>query len=88
MLKKVRRAVRCTNRRMAGVEDAIRGAVPSRYGGMEWQMIYQRTNRIHEMSCGEVGSHLYSRMCCAGKSARSAPVRGGGDGWEGLLESS
>ncbi|XP_061615377.1 plectin a isoform X6 [Phyllopteryx taeniolatus] len=31
---------------------------------------YRRTNYIHEMSCGEVGPHLYSRMCCADERDR------------------
>ena len=30
-------------------------------------LAYRRTNYIHEMSCGEVGAHLYGRMCCAGE---------------------
>ncbi|KAK5854657.1 hypothetical protein PBY51_004835 [Eleginops maclovinus] len=52
---------------MAGVEDTMRAAVPSWCGALELEMIYRRTNYIHEMSCGEVGPHLYSRMCCAGR---------------------
>lgn len=79
------RCARHKHTRMAGVEDTMRAAVPSWYGGLEREIIYRRTNYIHEMSCGEVGSHLYSRMCCAGRSERSAPVTGGGSGWEGLM---
>lgn len=79
------RCARHKHTRMAGVEDKMRAAVPSWYGGLEREIIYRRTNYIHEMSCGEVGSHLYSRMCCAGRSERSAPVTGGGSGWEGLM---
>ncbi|KAK1879997.1 Heme oxygenase 1 [Dissostichus eleginoides] len=52
---------------MAGVDDTMRAAVPSWCGGLELEMIYRRTNYIHEMSCGEVGPLLYSRMCCAGR---------------------
>ncbi|XP_065803929.1 plectin a isoform X5 [Labrus bergylta] len=55
---------------MAGVEEAMRAAVPSWPGGMEREIVYRRTNYIHEMSCGEVGSHLYSRMCCADERDR------------------
>ncbi|TKS89149.1 Plectin [Collichthys lucidus] len=50
---------------MAGVEDTMRAAVPSWYCGLDREILYRRTNYIHEMSCGEVGPHLYSRMCCA-----------------------
>ncbi|KAJ3608931.1 hypothetical protein NHX12_023459 [Muraenolepis orangiensis] len=28
-------------------------------------IIYGRTSYIHEMRCEDVGSHLYSRMCCS-----------------------
>lgn len=78
---------------MAGAEDAMHAAVPPWFGGLERDIYYRRTNYIHEMSCGEVGSHLYSRMCCAGRCARSAavsisvraPVTGAGSGWEGLM---
>ncbi|KAL7826935.1 hypothetical protein AOLI_G00321440 [Acnodon oligacanthus] len=28
-------------------------------------VIYGRASYIHELSCGQVGAHLYSRMCCA-----------------------
>lgn len=71
--------------RMAGMEDTMRASVPPWYGGLEGDLIYQRTTFIHEMSCGEVGSHLYSRMCCAGRCERCAPGIGGGSVWEGLL---
>ncbi|XP_060916489.1 plectin a isoform X6 [Labrus mixtus] len=55
---------------MAGVEETMRAAVPSWSGGMAREIVYRRTNYIHEMSCGEVGSHLYSRMCCADERDR------------------
>ncbi|XP_040910156.1 plectin a isoform X4 [Toxotes jaculatrix] len=55
---------------MAEVEDTMRAAVPSWYGGLEREIMYRRTNYIHEMSCGEVGAHLYSRMCCADERDR------------------
>lgn len=56
---------------MAGAEDAMHAALPLWFGGLERDIYYRRTNYIHEMSCGEVGSHLYSRMCCAGRCARA-----------------
>ncbi|CAB1447265.1 unnamed protein product [Pleuronectes platessa] len=62
---------------MAGVgERTHAGADPvsSWVGRPEWEMQYRRFNYIHEMSCGEVGAHLYSRMCCAGRFERSAAV--------------
>lgn len=78
VFQKVRRAPRLratqTHTGMAEVEDTVRAAGPSWYGGLEREVIYRRTNYIHEMSCGEVGSHLYRRMCCAGRSERSATV--------------
>ncbi|XP_029370793.1 plectin a isoform X3 [Echeneis naucrates] len=55
---------------MAGVEETMRAAVPPWYGGLEGGIVYRRTNYIHEMSCGEVGPHLYSRMCCADERDR------------------
>lgn len=60
---------------MAEVEDTM----PAWCGGA---MIYERTNYIHEMRCGEVGSHLYSRMCCAGTFGRPLSQEGGSV-WEG-----
>lgn len=52
---------------MAEVEETLRAA------GQPWcGVMYRRTNYIHEMSCGEVGAHLYGRMCCAGKVHRAA----------------
>ncbi|KAA8586221.1 hypothetical protein FQN60_007790, partial [Etheostoma spectabile] len=72
VFRNAQRAVRLraeqTHTRMAEVEDTMRAAVPSWCGGLEHQMLYRRTNYIHEMSCGEVGTHLYSRMCCADKA--------------------
>lgn len=67
---------------MAAAEDGMRAALPSWYGSLERETFYRRTNYIHEMSCGDMGSHLYGLMCCAGRSER--PVTGGGAGWEGL----
>ncbi|XP_069032362.1 plectin a isoform X8 [Embiotoca jacksoni] len=56
---------------MAGVEDTMQApSVPSWCSGLDWEHLYRRTNYIHEMSCGEVGSHLYSRMCCADERDR------------------
>lgn len=54
---------------MAGVEDAAL-PVTSWLGGMGERLLYRRHNYIHEMSCSEVGAHLYSRMCCAGRTVR------------------
>lgn len=56
----------------------MRAPVPLYYGEVEGERIYHRTTFIHEISCGQVGSHLYRRMCCAGRSERSASVGGGG----------
>ncbi|TNN35794.1 hypothetical protein EYF80_054048 [Liparis tanakae] len=58
---------------MAEVEDAVRAPAPTWCGG-GGVTFYRRTNYIHEMSCAEMGSHLYSRMCCAGRSGRP-PLR-------------
>lgn len=66
--------------RMAGAGDATQSTMPFYYGGVERESIYHRTTFIHELSCGQVGSHLYSRMCCAGRSERSSPVGRGGGG--------
>ncbi|XP_035039090.1 plectin a isoform X2 [Hippoglossus stenolepis] len=60
---------------MAGVGEKTHAAaaaapVPSWVGRPEWEMQYRRFNYIHEMSCGEVGAHLYSRMCCADERDR------------------
>ncbi|XP_042290852.1 plectin a isoform X4 [Thunnus maccoyii] len=55
---------------MAEVEGTVHAAVPSWCGGLDREIIYRRTNYIHEMSCEEVGSHLYSRMCCADERDR------------------
>ncbi|XP_056269943.1 plectin a isoform X4 [Pseudoliparis swirei] len=54
---------------MAKVEDAMRAPAPTWCGG-GGVTFYRRTNYIHEMSCAEVGSHLYSRMCCADERDR------------------
>ena len=61
---------------MAVAEDAVKAAASLYYGEMEGGRIYQRATFIHEMSCGQVGAHLYRRMCCAGRSVRSAPLGG------------
>ncbi|XP_012779576.2 plectin a isoform X9 [Maylandia zebra] len=55
---------------MAEVDDTAQAARPSWYGGLERGFLYRRTNYIHEMNCSEVGSHLYSRMCCADERDR------------------
>lgn len=52
--------------RMAEVEDSVRF----------WSL--QRDLLIHEMRCEDVGFHLYSQMCCAGRSGWGAA--GGGRG--------
>lgn len=59
---------------MAEVDDTAQAARPSWYGGLERGFLYRRTNYIHEMNCSEVGSHLYSRMCCAGRSDHCAAL--------------
>ncbi|XP_075995381.1 plectin a isoform X3 [Genypterus blacodes] len=51
---------------MAEVKDSM----PAWQRGSDWELLYRRTNYIHEMSGGEVGSHLYSRMCCADERDR------------------
>ncbi|KAM9420015.1 plectin-like isoform 10-T10 [Salvelinus alpinus] len=56
---------------MANAKDTpTAAAMSSRYCGFEQEIIYGRANYINEMSCGEVGSHLYSRMCCADERDR------------------
>ncbi|XP_041932164.1 plectin a isoform X4 [Alosa sapidissima] len=40
------------------------------FGAFDIKIIYGRANYIHEMTCGEVGPHLYSRMCCADERDR------------------
>lgn len=65
---------------MAGAEDTMKATVPLYHGEEEEERIYHRTTFIHEISCGQVRSHLYRRMCCAGRSERSAPVGGGASG--------
>lgn len=52
---------------MAGSGSLSSAAAANCYGVFDMNIIYGRTNYIHEMTCGEVGPHLYSRMCCAGK---------------------
>lgn len=51
---------------MAGAGDMSAAAAPC-LAIFSLDVIYGRGNYIHEMSCGEVGPHLYSRMCCAGR---------------------
>uniref|UniRef100_A0A667ZH58 Plectin n=1 Tax=Myripristis murdjan TaxID=586833 RepID=A0A667ZH58_9TELE len=53
---------------MAEAKETVCAAAPAWHGDQGF--IYQRANFIHEMSCGEVGSHLYSRMCCADERDR------------------
>ncbi|XP_058475646.1 plectin a isoform X4 [Solea solea] len=52
---------------MAAAEETL---APHWHNDMEQKYFYRRTNYIHEMSCGEVGAHLYSRMCCADERDR------------------
>ncbi|KAI4818180.1 hypothetical protein KUCAC02_011539, partial [Chaenocephalus aceratus] len=52
---------------MAGVEDTMRAAVPSWWRRLGAEMIYRRTNYIHEMSCEEVGL-----FCTAGCAAQAS----------------
>ncbi|XP_057683654.1 plectin a isoform X4 [Corythoichthys intestinalis] len=37
---------------------------------VESTFTYRKMNYIHEMSCEQVGAHLYSRMCCADERDR------------------
>ncbi|GAA6092242.1 plectin-like [Tachysurus ichikawai] len=53
---------------MAAAEDmAAVAALAPCFTTFSLDVIYGRAAYIHEMSCGEVGPHLYSRMCCAVK---------------------
>ncbi|XP_067266926.1 plectin a isoform X1 [Chanodichthys erythropterus] len=54
---------------MAGAGDMSAAAAPC-LAIFSLDVIYGRGNYIHEMSCGEVGPHLYSRMCCADERDR------------------
>ncbi|TRY88245.1 hypothetical protein DNTS_022632, partial [Danionella cerebrum] len=54
-----------TSAGMAGSGNMSAAAAPC-LAVFSLDVIYGRGNYIHEMSCGEVGPHLYSRMCCAG----------------------
>lgn len=58
---------------MAGAGDASAAAAPC-FSIFSLDVIYGRGNYIHEMRCGEVGPHLYSRMCCAGTYWMSALI--------------
>ncbi len=59
---------------MAGTGNMSAAAAPC-LAIFSLDVIYGRGNYIHEMSCGEVGPHLYSRMCCAGRCwCTEAPV--------------
>lgn len=75
---------------MAAPEDGMRSAaaaLPSWYCSLERESYYRRTDYIHEMSSVNVGSHLYSLMCCAGRSERPVREEEGGRGWRaGLAE--
>ncbi|XP_052389487.1 plectin-like isoform X5 [Carassius gibelio] len=54
---------------MAGAGDMSSAAAPC-LAIFSLDVIYGRGNYIHEMSWGEVGPHLYSRMCCADERDR------------------
>lgn len=58
----------------------MKAAVPLYYGKVEGEIIYHRTTFVPEMSCEQLSSHLYRRMCCAGRSKRSAVVGGKASG--------
>lgn len=51
--------------------DTMRAAAPPWEGAHEWEMTYRRTSHIQWLSCGDVDSHLYSRMCCSGRCVRA-----------------
>ncbi|GAA6092244.1 plectin a isoform X13 [Tachysurus ichikawai] len=56
---------------MAAAEDmAAVAALAPCFTTFSLDVIYGRAAYIHEMSCGEVGPHLYSRMCCADERDR------------------
>ncbi|TSK31513.1 Plectin [Bagarius yarrelli] len=56
---------------MAAAEDmAAVAALAPCLTTFSLDVIYGRAAYIHEMSCGEVGPHLYSRMCCADERDR------------------
>ncbi|KAI4904608.1 hypothetical protein NFI96_017296 [Prochilodus magdalenae] len=61
---------------MAGAEKAGSVAAPC-LAAFSLDVIYGRPSYIHELSCGQVGAHLYSRMCCAVQHHRqtAAPRR-------------
>lgn len=66
---------------MAAQGDRMRAAaLPSWYCSLERESYYRRTDYIHEISSVDVGSHLYSLMCCAGRSERSGREEGGKEG--------
>ncbi|TRY88248.1 hypothetical protein DNTS_022632, partial [Danionella cerebrum] len=58
-----------TSAGMAGSGNMSAAAAPC-LAVFSLDVIYGRGNYIHEMSCGEVGPHLYSRMCCADERDR------------------
>ncbi|XP_060798659.1 plectin a isoform X3 [Neoarius graeffei] len=56
---------------MAAAEDmAAVAALAPCLTTFSLDVIYGRAAYIHELSCGEVGPHLYSRMCCADERDR------------------
>ncbi|XP_046690941.1 plectin a isoform X1 [Silurus meridionalis] len=56
---------------MAAAEDmAAVAALAPCFTTFSLDVIYGRAAYIHELSCAEVGPHLYSRMCCADERDR------------------
>ncbi|XP_056153839.1 plectin a isoform X2 [Lampris incognitus] len=53
---------------MAEVKE--RPAASLRCASFHRDITHERADYIHEMSCGQVGSRLYSRMCCADERDR------------------
>lgn len=62
-------------RNMASSESAGSVAPPC-LAAFSLDVLYGHASYIHELSCGQVGAHLYSRMCCAGKSSWVRSTRG------------
>lgn len=57
---------------------AAAASLPSWYRSLERESYYRRTDYIHEISSVDVGSHLYSLMCCSGRSERPGREEEGG----------
>lgn len=71
---------------MAAQEERTHvAALPSWYCRLERESYYRRADYIHEISSVDVGSHLYSLMCCAGRSGRPGREEGGREGLIGLV---